>query len=110
MLDITGFDIPLHYDRHFDVIRAATPTLRREAYRVRYQVYCVENAFEDPEQHISDCESDDEDDRSIHTLLLHRRTNEIAGTTRVILPDERRPLPVATLLHGSDRRRFAGLP
>ena len=111
MLD-TGFDIPIHYDRHFDVLRAATPNLVREAYRLRYQVYCVENPFEDPEQHISACESDDDDDRSIHTLLLHRRTGEIAGTTRVILPDQprSRPLPMATLLQGSDRRRFDSFP
>jgi N-acyl amino acid synthase of PEP-CTERM/exosortase system len=111
MLD-TGFDIPTNYDRHFDVIRAATPKLVREAYRLRYQVYCVERPFEDPEQHIGACESDDYDDRSIHTLLLHRRTGEIAGTSRVILPDHRRsrPLPMATLLQGSDRRRFDRFP
>ena len=107
MLDV-GFDIPTCYDRHFDVLRAATPRLVHEAYRLRYQVYCVENPFEDPEQHISACECDDDDERSIHTLLLHRRTGEIAGTTRVILPDPLglRPLPMATLLQGDDRRRF----
>ena len=111
MLD-AEFAIPIHYERHFDVIRAATPQLVREAYRLRYQVYCVENLFEDPEQHITACESDDEDERSIHTLLLHRRTGEIAGTTRVILPDQprSRPLPMATLLQGSDRRRFDNFP
>jgi len=107
-----AFDIPIHYDRHFDVIRAATPRLLRDAYRLRYQVYCVENPFEDPEQHITACESDDDDDRSIHTLLLHRRTGEMAGTSRVILPDQQksRPLPMATLLNGSDRRRFDSFP
>ncbi len=109
MLD-AGFDIPGHYDRHFDVIRAATPSLVREAYKLRYQVYCVENPFEDPDQQVGACESDDNDDRSIHTLLLHRRTGEVAGTSRVILPDRSRPLPVATLLEGSDRRRFDGFP
>ena len=111
MLD-AEFAIPIHYERHFDVIRAATPQLVREAYRLRYQVYCVENLFEDPEQHITACESDDEDERAIHTLLLHRRTGEIAGTTRVILPDQQRsrPLPMATLLQGSDRRRFDRFP
>jgi N-acyl amino acid synthase of PEP-CTERM/exosortase system len=111
MLD-TGFDIPTNYDRHFEVIRAETPSLVREAYRLRYQVYCVENPFEDPEQQVGACESDDYDDRSIHTLLLHRRTGEIAGTSRVILPDHRRsrPLPMATLLQGSERRRFDRFP
>jgi N-acyl amino acid synthase of PEP-CTERM/exosortase system len=108
----TRFDIPTNYDRHFDVIRAATPNLVREAYRLRYQVYCVENPFEDPEQHISACESDNDDDRSIHTLLLHRQTGEIAGTSRVILPNQlrSRPLPMATLLQGIDRRRFDNFP
>ena len=108
----SGFDIPIYYDRHFDVIRAATPRLVREAYRLRYQVYCVEHPFEDPEQQVGACESDDYDDRSIHTLLLHRRTGEIAGTSRVILPNEPRfrPLPMATLLQGSDRRRFDSFP
>src|SRR6185437_14426899 len=109
MLD-TVFNIPVEYDRHFEVIRAATPKLVREAYKLRYQVYCVENPFEDPEQQVGACESDDNDDRSIHTLLLHRRTGEIAGTSRVILPDQSRPLPVATLLQGSDRRRFDSFP
>lgn len=105
-------EFPAFYERYFDVIRAANPTLLREAYRLRYQVYCVENPFENPEQQIGDCETDEDDDRSIHTLLLHRRTGEIAGTSRVILPHPRnlRPLPMATLLPGGDRRRFDGFP
>ena len=105
-------EFPAFYEHHFDVIRAANPTLLREAYRLRYQVYCVENPYENPEQQIGDCETDGDDDRSIHTLLLHRRTGEIAGTSRVILPDQRkfRPLPMATLLHESDRRRFDRFP
>lgn len=106
-----AFDIPIHYDRHFEVIRAATPRLVREAYRLRYQVYCVENPFEDADQDVTASESDDDDDRSIHTLLLHRRTGEVAGTSRVILPGQRfRPLPMATLLKGSDRRDFDDFP
>ena len=111
MLD-TVFSIPVEYDRHFEVIRAATPKLVHEAYRLRYQVYCVENPYEDPDQQVGACESDSEDDRSIHTLLLHRRTGEIAGTTRVILPDPQRvrPLPMASLLYGADRRRFDNFP
>ena len=111
MMRDTAFDIPIHYDRHFEVIRAATPRLVREAYRLRYQVYCVENPFEDADQHDTACECDADDDRSVHTLLLHRRTGEVAGTSRVILPGPRfRPLPMATLLKGSDRRLFESFP
>jgi N-acyl amino acid synthase of PEP-CTERM/exosortase system len=112
MRGTTFGDFRTEYERHFAVVRAATPKLLREAYRLRYQVYCVENPFEDPEQQIGESESDDDDDRSIHTLLVHRRTGEIAGTSRVILPDQRtsRPLPMATLLNDGDRRCFDGFP
>jgi N-acyl amino acid synthase of PEP-CTERM/exosortase system len=108
----TVFSVPTDYERHFDVIRAESAELLREAYRIRYQVYCVENPYEDPEQQDGTFESDQEDDRAVHSLLLHRRTGEIAGTTRVILPDrqELRPLPVATLLHGEHRRNFDRFP
>jgi N-acyl amino acid synthase of PEP-CTERM/exosortase system len=101
-------NLPLHYERHFAVVRATTPELLRKAYRLRYQAYCVENQFEDPEQQVDRCETDHYDDHSEHTLLLHRRTGEVAGTSRVILPPEGefRSLPIAALLNGVDQRRF----
>lgn len=103
---ITNF--PLYYERHFAVMRATTPELLRKAYRLRYEAYCIENPFENPEQQIDQCEIDKYDDHSEHTLLLHRRTGEVAGTSRVILPlrSEFRSLPIATLLNSADRCRF----
>src|SRR3974377_545807 len=102
---------PSDYDRHFAVVRATTPELLRMAYRLRYQVYCVENPFENPEEQIDQCETDKyDDDRSVHTLLVHRRTGEVAGASRVILPHKSDPLPIATLLHGADLRGFAEFP
>ena len=105
-------DFSLHYDRHFAVVRATTPELLRKVHRLRYQVYCVENPFEDPEKQIDKYEADEYDERSVHTLLLHRRTGEAVGTSRVILPHkgEFRPLPMATMLHGADRCRFDEFP
>ena len=105
-------DLPLYYGRSFAVVRATTPELLRKAYRLRYQVYCVENPFEDPGQQIDQSEIDQYDEYSVHTLLVHRRTGEVVGTSRVILPHkgEFGPLPMATLLHGTDRRRFAEFP
>jgi N-acyl amino acid synthase of PEP-CTERM/exosortase system len=105
-------DFTQEYERHFSVVRANTPELLRKAYRLRYQVYCVENPFEDPNQQIDQSETDEYDERSEHTLLLHRGTGEVVGTSRVILPHkgEFRPLPMATLLKGSDRRRFDEFP
>ena len=109
MLD-TGFDIPTNYDRHFAVVQATNPELLRKAYRLRYQVYCVENPFENPDEQIDRCETDRYDDRSAHTLLVHRPTGEVVGTSRVILPHKGDPLPIATLLHGADLRGFAEFP
>lgn len=105
-------DLPLHYERHFAVVRATTPELLRKAYRLRYQVYCVENAFEDPGQQIDCSEIDEYDEKAVHTLLMHRQSGEVVGTSRVILPHkgEFRPLPMATLLHGADQQRFAEFP
>jgi N-acyl amino acid synthase of PEP-CTERM/exosortase system len=109
---VAAVDFASAYEQYFGVIRAATPALLYEAYRLRYQVYCVENAFEDPEQQIGERETDEDDDRSVHTLLLHRPTGEVAGTARVILPDppKFRPLPMAKLLRGIDRHRFDEFP
>ena len=84
------------YNEHFDVVRATTPAALDEAYRLRYQVYCVENPFENAAEHVDGREADVDDDRSVHALLVHRRTGITAGTVRVILPGEgkqSRPLP-----------------
>jgi N-acyl amino acid synthase of PEP-CTERM/exosortase system len=103
-------EFPSLYDFHFAIVRARTPELLRKAYRLRYQVYRVENPFENPDEQIDQCETDKYNDRSAHTLLVHRRTGEVAGTSRVILPHKSDPLPIATLLHGADRRGFADFP
>jgi N-acyl amino acid synthase of PEP-CTERM/exosortase system len=95
---------------YFDIVRADTPSLVDEAYRLRYQVYCLENPFENAGEHIDGRERDADDDRSIHTLLVHRRTGAFAGTARVILPTgdgSDRPLPIHRLL-ASQHRSFAG--
>ena len=103
-------EFPSLYDFHFAIVRARTPELLRKAYRLRYQVYCVEKPFENPDEQIDQCETDKYDDRSAHTLLVHRRTGEVAGASRVILPHKGDPLPISTLLHGADLRSFAEFP
>src|SRR5712675_2846829 len=88
------------YTNHFDVIRADTPVLLDRVYEIRYQVYCLENAFEDPAQNLGRREIDTDDDRAAHVLLIHRESGEAAGTARVIFPDpsQRRPLPIERIL------------
>ena len=102
-------DFGASYTNYFDLVRADTPDLLDEAYRLRYQVYCVEHAFENPAEHSDGREMDVDDDRSVHALLVHRRTGTYAGTVRVILPSHREPgriLPIQRIL-ASHQRGFA---
>jgi len=85
------------YQRYFDVIPANTPELIEQAYRLRYEVYCVENAFENPAEHPDGLERDEFDSHSVHSLLIHRETGQVAGTVRLILPDPRHPLPITQI-------------
>jgi N-acyl amino acid synthase of PEP-CTERM/exosortase system len=75
------------YARWFDVVPADTPERLKEAYRLRYQVYCVENNFEDATGRTDGMETDEYDKHSVHSLLIHRPTGMVAGTVRLILPD-----------------------
>ena len=74
------------YAKWFDVVPATTPEQLAEAYRLRYQVYCVENTFEQAGQHTDGQEVDEFDNHSVHSLLIHRPTGMVAGTVRLILP------------------------
>ncbi|MCP5373312.1 MAG: PEP-CTERM/exosortase system-associated acyltransferase [Hyphomicrobiales bacterium] len=74
------------YDRYFEVIDADSPALLEECHRLRYQVYVVENTFEDPNEHPGGLERDDFDSHASHCLLVHRPSGAFAGTVRLILP------------------------
>jgi N-acyl amino acid synthase of PEP-CTERM/exosortase system len=82
-------DTPLLARFHywFDVISADTPELIEIAHRLRYQVYCVENPWEDPSRNPDGLERDEYDARAAHSLLVHRPSGSAVGTVRVILPD-----------------------
>jgi N-acyl amino acid synthase of PEP-CTERM/exosortase system len=98
------------YTEYFDVVRADTPALLDEAYRIRYQVYCVENPFENAREHEDGRETDVEDERSVHALLVHRPSGLTAGTVRVILPTkgtQSRPLPIQRVI-GSEFEALLG--
>lgn len=74
------------YRKWFDVVPATTPELLESAYRLRYQVYCVENRFEDPAQNPGGLETDEYDSHAEHSLLIHRESGVVAGTVRIVLP------------------------
>jgi N-acyl amino acid synthase of PEP-CTERM/exosortase system len=57
-----------------------------QAHRLRYQVYCVENPFENPADNPDGLERDSYDAHSVHSLLSHRDTGHLVGAVRLILP------------------------
>jgi len=74
------------YWQWFQAIPANTELLRHESFRLRYQVYCVENPFENPDEHPGEAETDHYDSRAVCTNLIHRPSGITAGTVRLVLP------------------------
>lgn len=81
------------YRQYFDtiVVGEHDRELREAVFRLRYQVYCVENPFEDPAANPDGLEQDPFDARAVHALLLHKRSRSWAGAVRLILPNEADP-------------------
>lgn len=79
------------YRQTFDVIEADTDELRRQAFRLRYRIYCAENKFEDPERNPHRMERDIHDYDATHYLLIHKESQNAVGTVRIILPNDNEP-------------------
>jgi N-acyl amino acid synthase of PEP-CTERM/exosortase system len=75
------------YNSTFEGVVADTEELKQECYRIRYQVYCIENDWlTDTNQHGNEnIESDEYDKHSAQGLLRHRLTGLYIGTVRLIL-------------------------
>ncbi len=80
------------YDKCFEIVTANTESLRDEAFRLRYKIFCIENSFEDPAEHPDELERDAYDRHSRHILLRHRASDTFIGTLRVVMPDPKTPL------------------
>ena len=74
------------YDGYFQILQAETEEQRQQAFRLRYQVYCVEYPYEDPARNPGEMERDAYDDISRHALLMHRKSGSLVGAVRLILP------------------------
>ena len=62
---------------------ADTPDLVREAYRLRHQVYCVENNYETGRDGM---EFDEFDMHSRHAVVRRNSPGELVGSVRLVLP------------------------
>lgn len=104
------------YRQYFEWVPADTESLRLEAYKLRYQIYCLEEGFESVEKCpvVADgtgrkvpIETDAFDDRAVHYLIRHRNSGCYVATTRLILPQKDAPGTLLPLeIHYPKARRF----
>jgi N-acyl amino acid synthase of PEP-CTERM/exosortase system len=89
------FEIPFveEFNKYFQIIVADTDELRSRAYKLRYQVYCLEvpNGL-DPKDFPDGEETDEYDCYARQALLVHRPTGLVAGTVRLVLDNDQDPL------------------
>ena len=86
-----------NFTRHFDVVSADTVGLIETAYRLRYQVYCQENSYEDAALFPDQLEIDEYDLHSPQSMVRCRMTGNYTGLVRLVLADPvdtGRPFPV----------------
>ncbi len=79
--------------------------LRREVFRLRYEVYALEFGFENPYDFLDKLETDEFDDHSVHFVTLNQN-DEVIGTVRMIL-DSTKGFPVE---HASEITDFKDKP
>lgn len=82
----------------FQLEIADTLDLKKEVYRIRYEVYSEELNYEPPEKFPDRLEMDRYDERAIHCLLLHRASGTYAGCIRIVFSDpnnQEESLPLA---------------
>src|SRR4030095_3961316 len=70
-----------------------SPTMMRELFALRYQVYCRECRFLDPNNYSDELETDEYDPNSVH-FTAYNLENQLVGSLRLVLPgiDQRFPV------------------
>lgn len=71
----------------FEVLAADTPSLIRQSYQLRYQVYCVERGFLSGSDGL---EIDEFDRYSRQVVLISRDTGRVVGSVRMVLGSDHR--------------------
>src|SRR5579872_4358985 len=77
-------DLLSRHNIYFQTCLADTPALTETAYRIRYQVYCLERGFENADQQVGGMELDAYDSRALAGLLIHRPSGDAMGTVRLV--------------------------
>jgi N-acyl amino acid synthase of PEP-CTERM/exosortase system len=86
--------------RYFSPEVASTPQALKEAFELRYQVYCEEFGYESAGEFSERAEHDLFDSHSVSFLVRHIASGLVAGCIRVVLAGEEQSLPLeAFCLH-----------
>lgn len=86
-------EISQHFSTYLAPKIALNDNLKNESYKMRYQVYCVEEGFEPINE--EKLESDEFDAYSVCCMIEHIKNEKFAGTVRMVRPtDENQLLPV----------------
>ena len=101
------------FKSHFATIDADRPPFVGDAYRLRYQIYCVEKGFEDSTAHPNELERDEFDSHAVQSLLLDRATGIALGTARLVLPLSNAPersFAIQRILRHESMKAAAAVP
>jgi len=71
----------------FKFLEASSEDLKKQIYRLRYEVYALEFGFENPFDFPDKLEQEDYDDHSVHFAALNEH-DEVIGTVRMILDSD----------------------
>ena len=97
-------DLVEPYREFFSITLADTDELRKEVFRLRYDVYCQELGWEAPDNFPDRLERDIYDSASRNCLLKHNRSGEWAGTVRMVMSHDSDLDPLIPLVgHCADK-------
>lgn len=76
------------FERYFRVELVVTEEQAKQAYGVRYRVYCEEFNYEATDLFPDKMETDEFDEQSLHCLIIHKATERAAGCVRLVPVNE----------------------
>jgi N-acyl amino acid synthase of PEP-CTERM/exosortase system len=110
-------DVGAIFNSVFSVELATSPEEINEVFELRYQVYCIDRPFEDPNCFADKREHDAYDPRSAHALVRHRASGDGVAAVRIVMSGdtpEQAYFPMeGSCVHQMDRHAqnaFAGAP
>lgn len=75
------------FDEQFEVVLADDAYSRSLHYQIRYQVYCLEEGFENQASFSNKEEKDQWDEHSVHFLVRSRQTDDWVAAMRMVIPE-----------------------